>query len=754
MTRPRLSALFAHLTLALAGVCLTLAETPFLPEMQLLLVPYLLLIGLSWRQAGRWMLSDRAANLLGLACTAAALGWAAFRLRSHDGDLWHQDIPLTAAIIPYLGPVLMTLQLVRLFRPRSHDDFWLLQGLGLLQVALGCVLASGTLFGGCLATYLVVGLCAMAAHERQRQGWRQGVVAAEVSGAPSLGVGLREWLPFSLRWAAGVAALGLPLFLVTPRLDGPEWDPFARFGVRPQQTQAVRTGFSDEIDLRRTGSLVPDDTPAFWVTVTDHDGNPAALPPDQRWRGMVFDRYQDGIWRSEVNWQSGASSHRPLPVDPGTLPHDLRLVYRVPGRSGGLFLADPVRLGPRPGEVPVQIATRRPRHVPLFFEAGGTVVPLTYLTGAEYVYTQYVQRISSRRWPAVRVRDAYQRRLLGLPPRLYSGPESDLDLEEWTRGLLLRSVPAGATRLRAAVTETPPGDPLPPAVWAEVGQRLADHLALSGEFSYSLALRRTQPSLDPVADFLLHVRQGPCERYAAALTLMLRSVGVPARVVKGYRGAESTGEPDSYLVRQSHAHAWVEAYVPAASGDPEAFDWLSFDPTPGTEPAASLGLLAWLQQQGRSGQTLWRDMILGYNAQQQEEMIHRRALRLLTAAAPWASAALGTAAVAWLIRRWWRRRRPRAPAVGFGLYDRLTGLLAAHLLLPPRLDRTPRELADEAQGQLHRQPATAAVADVPARVVEVYYRARFGGQPPPESQLVELTGQLNRLEAALKGTPP
>ncbi len=78
---------------------------------------------------------------------------------------------------------------------------------------------------------------------------------------------------------------------------------------------------------------------------------------------------------------------------------------------------------------------------------------------------------------------------------------------------------------------------------------------------------------DPLADFLFEARQGNCEYFASALAVMLRSLGIPARVVNGYLGAEWNPYGDYYVIRQSNAHSWVEAYF-ANEG------WVRFDPTP------------------------------------------------------------------------------------------------------------------------------------------------------------------------------
>ena len=78
---------------------------------------------------------------------------------------------------------------------------------------------------------------------------------------------------------------------------------------------------------------------------------------------------------------------------------------------------------------------------------------------------------------------------------------------------------------------------------------------------------------DPLAVFLFEARQGNCEYFASALAVMLRSLGIPSRVVNGYLGGEWNPYGEYYIVRQSNAHSWVEAYF-ANQG------WMRFDPTP------------------------------------------------------------------------------------------------------------------------------------------------------------------------------
>jgi hypothetical protein len=724
--------LLTHLALALAGVCLGTAEVSFLPEATLALLPYLALLALSWRGAGRRTLPAWAANVLAIAIVALTAIWVMARLSAGE-ESWATDVPLPAVLIPFLGPVLMAALLVRLFRPAAPGDFWLLQGLGLLQVALACVLADSTVFALVLLLYLVTALCALAANERCTQALRgRGMTVAPASAErPSM-------LGFGLRWLAGAAVLAGPLFLLTPRTEESQWDPLRRFGMQPDRAISARTGFSEEIDLTRTGTLENDDSPAFSVQVTDLASRPVrVLPADQRWRGQVLDRYEDGCrWSPGLTWSSGGPRYK-VRWHPYDGPEGVLLTFRVPRQAGGLFLADPIGLGPEAGMLPVRSVSGQGRHPPLFYEAGGTVLPSSYLTDAEYRYVQSLPLYPDReRIPAVRVRERYQRSLIVCRV---------VGLEEWTLELVRRLVrEAPDAQLKAALDRCRDlGADIPPIFWEPLARLMNDHLARSGVYTYTLQMRRESLTLDPVMDFLQNVRQGHCERYASALTLMLRAVGIPARIVKGFRGADYLGE-GKYQVRNSHAHAWVEALVPGKGTD---FDWLVLDPTPETE-APALSALTRLQ---RNSEVLWRDLILGYSSSDQASLWESLIGQVL-AAAPLLAVVAALLAVVWMLsRQRWRRKRAALPTEAGSLYARLCRLLERHAGLRPRPCDTPAELAERATAFLAAHQAPATVRDVPSAVVTTLYRMRYGAQAADEAHLRDLSARVDALAAALRG---
>lgn len=94
-------------------------------------------------------------------------------------------------------------------------------------------------------------------------------------------------------------------------------------------------------------------------------------------------------------------------------------------------------------------------------------------------------------------------------------------------------------------------------------------------FRYSL----TPPPLagDPIDRFLFATREGFCEHYAAAFTVLMRAGGVPARIVTGYQGGEFNVMSDYFQVRQRDAHAWVEIYR-------DDRGWVRVDPTAAVAP--------------------------------------------------------------------------------------------------------------------------------------------------------------------------
>ena len=129
--------------------------------------------------------------------------------------------------------------------------------------------------------------------------------------------------------------------------------------------------------------------------------------------------------------------------------------------------------------------------------------------------------------------------------------------------------------------------------------------------SYKYSVGQSEIYLDdPLADFLLFRKEGHCEYFASALCVLLRINSIPCRVVNGYLGGEYNILGNYYIVRQSRAHSWVEAYLPNRG-------WILLDATPVNYESLGFTLKAWLNSIEDSISFLWENYVLLYSFERQ-----------------------------------------------------------------------------------------------------------------------------------------
>jgi transglutaminase-like putative cysteine protease len=765
-----------YVTLGMACACLGYSELTFLPEMSILAAVVALLLVVAYKLEGRWSLSLGAANVLGGVIGVGAMAWVAYQfLRPWGGTLLDQ-LPWPTSLLPYLGPLLMILIPAKLFRPKHNGDFWGLHGVGLIAVALGCALAGDLVFGALLVGYLVClvwSLTLFYYYRGQQDGG--GAAAARRWATPP------RTLAQSGRWAALVGAAATLLFLATPRSGDARW----QLNVNGR----MQTGYSDDrptIDLNRTGTIGLNREVAFSVRAYDADGQPVTgLDPLTRWRGTTFNFYEDGRWDSRPSLDDRGMLFRPNVAPPqsnspqATLPdlgpRQVVLHFYPSNRiANPNFLAEPVWHTFPPLRVEKHIpavsvfesrAERRPVHLAWYASAECELSPPPQ-PAHHYRLAYYKQVVlppaEPGLGPPVKYSEFYLEHM-----RNYAGVPR---LRQWTAALLRRL--ADQKRLpAAALGPEPEANPrVEPEYYEAVARALEAYLATSGEFKYSLSVHRQSPRLDPVEDFLYYTHRGHCNRFATALTLMLRSQGVPARIVLGFRGLDEIGE-GHYEVRQSHAHSWVEALVrPTVVDGRTLWHWRTFDPTPslGDDEAAESQWTNWWEDTRIGMMSFFKDFIVEYDADTQDRTRAglwesawagvRRAWRwVATVAADWTrwAAALAVCAAGAAGWRAWRRRGAAdpdsPPDVAAPFLDRLLGLLARLTGAAPRSSQTPRELAEDASGRLRRAPATEPHAGLPLDAVVLYYRVRFGRHSAGADDRRDLLDRLDRLDELTRG---
>ena len=252
-------------------------------------------------------------------------------------------------------------------------------------------------------------------------------------------------------------------------------------------------------------------------------------------------------------------------------------------------------------------------------------------------------------------------------------------------------------------------------------------------------------------DFLFTRKTGYCEHYATAMVVMLRTLGIPARLVTGFLPGVWNDFGNYYSVRQQDAHAWTEVYFPGSG-------WVTFDPTPNV-PAAPPSLFSRVGKVVDSIRLKWDRYVVQYSVR--DQMAAAKSLReggekVRTAVSGFLSALTrGAASVkAWLTESasaygWfmlgglaagalvaglvlaWRRRSgrarhadPRTPRqiAAIHLYERMLRILEAQGLLKPP-GATPLEFAR----QVARERSEAAwYVD---SLTGLYCRVRFGQAP-------------------------
>jgi transglutaminase-like putative cysteine protease len=349
-------------------------------------------------------------------------------------------------------------------------------------------------------------------------------------------------------------------------------------------------------------------------------------------------------------------------------------------------------------------------------------------------------------------------------------------------------LPMDATKLRAASTEYSIDiastylqlphelDPRIPELAKQITKNartpfdksLAIESYLRNRFTYTLNLTG-KPGDDPLAHFLFETRAGHCEYFASAMTIMLRTLGIPTREVNGFLPGEYNDLGGDYIVRASDAHSWVEVYFPG-------LDWQTFDPTPAA-PENESGFLTRLGQYADWMEITWSEWVIGYDFAHQ--MVMAQSLQR-------SSRDFSDSLRAWYARQQLRGRRwmkswHNGPGVLIPLtvlaflillrFDALTAILRrlwlSWQLRSPKTARSNPQLASGLYAELLRVLARrglkrdmsqtplefAAAVNAPnlappvREFTQLYAHARFGDAPCDTTRLRQL---LDQVRAALR----
>ena len=245
-------------------------------------------------------------------------------------------------------------------------------------------------------------------------------------------------------------------------------------------------------------------------------------------------------------------------------------------------------------------------------------------------------------------------------------------------------------------------------------------------------LRPPLMSQDVADEFLFDHQRGFCEHFSATFVVLMRAAGVPARVVTGYQGGERNPVDDTWVIRQSDAHAWAEVWL-AGRG------WVRVDPTAVSAPtrieenlAAAVPVgdplpflagkgLDWLREvrfRWWAVNNAWNQWVLGFNPERQLELLAKLGMqapdwRKMTA---WLAGLSGLVLLALTGALLWRR--PRLDPVQ-RQWQRAARRLEKRGL-PRHPWEGPQDYADRVAAEL------PAVADDIRAIAALYARLRYG----------------------------
>lgn len=460
-----------------------------------------------------------------------------------------------------LTELLIQLQVLHSFDLPRRKDLGYSTVIGIILLGVAATLSQTTIFGLFLLAFLAIALPVLVLDYRSRL----GLISIQLRGLGLSSVQLGRVL-------LGVIALGLIIFALTPRLPGyqirnlpvsaaikfeGEFDGQRVINpgyVRPaaegsgsgvgQSNATIEStaidstfyyGFNSEINQNLRGTMLPQ-------VIMRVRSQAAGF-----WRVLAFDQYTGRGWRISRNNKPEILSRSPfsyrfdVPLLEPTLRAPTKEVIQTFSFAAEFTNLIPALALPRELYFPTQ-------EVALDTE-GGLRSPVTLTEGLTY---SVISDVPFR-----------NRTQLGLAPTRYSPS---------IRESYLQLPPGVGDRIRSqaeallATANRPLTSPYEQALF------LAQ--ALKQKYTLQLDLPSLPAGEDLVESFLFKFKGGYPDHFSAALTVMLRSLGIPARLVTGLGTGEFNPFTGLYVVKNTDAYALAEVYFPT-------YGWFAFDPIPG-----------------------------------------------------------------------------------------------------------------------------------------------------------------------------
>ena len=484
-----------------------------------------------------------------------------------------QNPGLYAALLATVHLMLFA-TVVRLYSASTTRDYLFLTMMGFSSMLAAAILTVDTVFLVFFFVFLGLAVSTFVALEMWRSA--QGAATRPIESGSASANRLHNALGLT---SAGIAlsslAVGAVIFLILPRFSSGYMS-----GLNMQPTMI--SGFSDDVELGEIGEIKKSSMVVMRVTV---DGGILAAH-GVHWRGVALSKFDGKRWFNDAH-------------EPTTL--------TSPG-EGGWF-----RLNSEDPHVP---KTGIPIHYKVLLEPIGSTA-LFFANEAQSVRGRFTDETG--RMAAFGPRRTYL--LEDFTGSIFNPYHSYSRLEYEANSVLPMPQPAAIRKagsdypdsIRNMYLQLPALDPRIPALAAQItaheatpydkARAIENYLRL--HYGYTLDLSGP-PGADPLAYFLFEKRAGHCEYFAAAMTVMLRTQGIPARYINGFQTGEYNDVAGDLVVRASDAHSWVEAFFPG-------FGWLTFDPTPASNEDRPQGLFSQISHYWDWFQLQWGEWVINYD---------------------------------------------------------------------------------------------------------------------------------------------
>jgi hypothetical protein len=518
--------------------------------------------------------------------------------------------------------LVLFVMVVRLFSAHRERDYYFLSVIAFLMVLSAALLTVDSIFLMAFAGFILTAVVAFILMEMRHASAKTAVHSHRLQGDPTSRSIATSLALISPALVLCILVAAAAIFFVLPRVSAGYLSAYAPSGE-------ISTGFSDQVELGRIGEIQQSSSVVMHIQIDGDDHGSF----DLKWRGVTLSHF-DGR-----NWSNN------------------RILHPLQSQMGGRFIFPPSLRNVRNGSAKTvhYRVLMEPLGMNVFFLAGspesleGSYKNVGVDDGGA-VFNLDLQHPVGRYQATSDVSQPGAREL-----RKGDHDQVDFDVD---------------------YLELPPSlDPRIPSLAGQItaqadnnyDKATAIESYLRTHYKYTLQLSRIVPH-DPLAEFLFERKQGHCEYFASSMAVMLRSLGIPSRIVNGFTTGEFNDLTSQYVVRASDAHSWIEAFF-AGHG------WIAFDPTPGGIAAPRTGwnrMALYLDAMA----SFWRDWVVNYDAS------HQQALAV--------GARTGSRQLFSSGRHWWRRhyesllvsaRRAEHAMAGSPLRWGVTGALVIMLLL-------------------------------------------------------------------------